>query len=207
MAWKRIGRYWWLMVLVAGLMVGGCELGDDDDDDESDTSGGGGGDTEQSADTQEDKDETDETDTSEEDNADDTGDVSLGSVKWLHSNVSGWDQTANLSVSFSGGMIRLNYDKAKEWPSVNVDGTDVNANPWVFVKLNGRWYGATFEWLRPGQTSKPTTTVNGDHIKRSPLDSWSPVSGERYGFMVSGLARTDVRNVKERSNVVMATWP
>jgi hypothetical protein len=47
----------------------------------------------------------------------------------------------------------------------------------------------------------------GDHIKIPPLSGWHPASGERIGLMVSGLARTQQRNVKERSNVVMVTWP
>ncbi len=32
-------------------------------------------------------------------------------------------------------------------------------------------------------------------------------SGETYGFMVSGLARTGERNVLERTPVVMVRWP
>ena len=47
----------------------------------------------------------------------------------------------------------------------------------------------------------------GDHIKVSPLSSWRPKKGERIGIMVSGLARTQMRSVRERSNVYMVTWP
>ncbi len=124
-------------------------------------------------------------------------------VRWLHTDVSGWAQTASLSARVSGGSIILNYDKARVWPEVN----GLNANPWVFVHRDGTWYAATFEWLRGGQTSKPTSTVAGDHIKRSPLNNFRPVSGETYGFMVSGLARDRTRNVQERSNVSMVRWP
>lgn len=125
-------------------------------------------------------------------------------VVWLHENVSGWAQTSSLNVSIGGGSITLNYDKAKVWPARN----GVNANPWVFVFRDGRWYAATFEWLRFGQTTKPTSTVRGDHIKKPPLNNFHPVSGEVYGFMVSGLARDNsTRNVRERTNVVMMRWP
>ncbi len=133
--------------------------------------------------------------------------IDLSTVEWLHSDVSGWSRTASLSVTISSSTITLDYDKASDWPGVDVNGTSLNANPWIFVYQGGVWYAATFEWLRPGQTSKPTYTVAGDHIKVSPLDNFSPVSGTQYGFMVSGLARTSTRNVEERSNVVMATWP
>jgi hypothetical protein len=81
----------------------------------------------------------------------------------------------------------------------------------VIVKWrDGKWYAATFEWLRPGQTSKPVGVLDGskgDHIKRSPLSNWRPRKGERFGIMVSGLARGGARNVSERTNVQMVTWP
>ena len=128
-----------------------------------------------------------------------------GTVKFLHTDVSSWPVTASLNASV-GGTINMPYSKAKVWPSV--DG--VNANPWVFVNLNGQWYAATFEWLRQGQTSKPKGVLDGsmgDHIKVPPLNRWRPRSGERIGLMVSGLARTKMRNVQERSNVSMVTWP
>lgn len=133
---------------------------------------------------------------------------SLGSVRWLHTNVSGWPETASLSsVSVGGSSITLNYNKANSWPGVNHAGARVNANPWIFVNQGGTWYGATWEWLRVGQKTKATSSVHGSHIKKSPLTGFSPQSGETYGFMVSGLARDSKRNVKERSNVVMIRWP
>lgn len=127
-----------------------------------------------------------------------------GPIHWLHTDVSGWAQTATLNASVGGGTIHMPYSQARAWPAV--DG--VNANPWVIVNLNGQWYAGTFEWLRHGQTAKPMSVLSGGgHIKVPPLSSWRPRSGERIGLMVSGLARTSMRNVKERSNVVMVTWP
>ena len=132
----------------------------------------------------------------------------LSGVRWLHTDVSGWSETVSLrSVRVSGGTITLDYDKAKSWPGRDHAGAYVNANPWIFVHRDGTWYAGTWEWLRHGQTSKSVRSVNGDHIKKSPLNSFSPRSGERYGFMVSGLARDRARNVRERTNVVMVTWP
>ncbi len=129
-----------------------------------------------------------------------------GSIKWLHTDVSSWPQTASLSASVGGGTISMPYTKSRVWSAV--DG--VNANPWVIVNLNGQWYAATFEYFRFGQTSKPKGVLDGslgDHIKVSPLNGWRPRSGERFGLMVSGLARAQQRNVRERSNIVMVTWP
>lgn len=130
--------------------------------------------------------------------------IDLSKVRWLHADVSGWPVTSKLEVSLSGGTVRLSHDKASVWP---VSG-DVAANPWVFVKIDGQWTAATFEWMRKGQTTKPHKTVAGDHIKRAPLSgNWKPTSGEEYGWMVSSLARDNRRTVNERTNVVLARWP
>lgn len=133
-------------------------------------------------------------------------------VVWLHTDVSSWKQTSVLkSVSTTASTITLNYDKYRSWPgrtvTASAGGTiSVNANPWIFVQRDDKWYAATFEWMKFGQVTKNKYAVNGDHIKLPPLSNFSPRAGEVYGFMVSGLARTSSRNVKERSNVVMFKW-
>ncbi len=129
-------------------------------------------------------------------------------VRWLHTDVSGWPVTTTLHARISGGSVILSYDKARVWPGRDLpEGSNLNANCWIFVQRDGVWYAATWEWLRVGQTSKPTSAVHGNQIKKSPLNNFQPVSGETYGFMVSGLARTNARNIQERSNVVMLIWP
>lgn len=133
-----------------------------------------------------------------------TDPIDLSKVEWLHTDVSKWKQTATLrSVSTGGGKIRLDYNKAHTWP---VGKEDLNANPWIFVKQDGKWLAATWEWMRKGQTSKSISAVAGDHIKKSELANFKPKTGETYGFMVSGLARDHHTNVQERTNVVMYKW-
>lgn len=132
-------------------------------------------------------------------------------VQWLHTDVSQWRQTATLDVSVRSTTITLNYNKANTWPGIQVTASTggqirVNANPWIFVQRNGTWYAATFEWLTVGQTVKAVRAVQGDHIKVPPLNTFVPVHGEVYGFMVSGLARDSRRNVQERSEVKMYRW-
>ncbi|HEY8241679.1 MAG TPA: VCBS repeat-containing protein [Kiritimatiellia bacterium] len=130
--------------------------------------------------------------------------ANFAGVEWLHTDVSTWKQTAKLTVSLTSSQIILNYDKANVWPPV--DG--LVGNPWIFVpKTGGGWYAATFEWMRPGQTAKSLSSVDGSHIKKEPLQNFKPVSGTWYGFMVSGLCRDSKRNVYERSNVYMLKWP
>ena len=128
-------------------------------------------------------------------------------LRWLHTDVSAWPATATLHDVRIGNRIEMPYDKATVWPGRDHVGAHVNANPWVIVRHKGQWYAATWEWLRFGQQDKAAAALEPGHIKRRELDDWTPVSGERYGFMVSGLARDHVRNVSERSNVVWTTWP
>ena len=129
-------------------------------------------------------------------------------VVWLHTDVSSWAQTANLdSVTVSSSTVCLDYDKASVWPGLDHVGAFVNANPWIFVYQDGTLYAATWEWMRYAQTCKNRSSVAGDHIKQDPLWGFAPQSGTYYGFMVSGLARDSVRNVYERSQVVLVQWP
>jgi hypothetical protein len=139
------------------------------------------------------------------------GPPDLSQVTWLHTDVSGWDDSAVLSsVQISSDQICLDHDQADVWPVYDLSGTEVAGNPWIFIWERDRWYAATWEWLRPGQTCKARYAVAGDHIKQSPFGAssgWEPVSGVTYYFMVSGLARGSERNVAQRTNLVPAVWP
>ncbi len=82
-------------------------------------------------------------------------------------------------------------------------------NAWVFAQIDGAWYATTWEWLRPGQTSKTTNPLQGGkgYIQHEPVRSWRPQSGELIGLMVSTPARTAERTINERSNVSLVVWP
>ena len=135
--------------------------------------------------------------------------IDLNKVKWLHTDVSDWAVTATLrAIKIGETTVTVDYDKACVWPGESADGGEpVNANPWVFVKQDGIWYAATWEWMKVCQTVKGLIAVDGSHIKVPPLDTWHPESGETYYFMVSGLARQTQRNVLERSNLLKVVWP
>ena len=105
------------------------------------------------------------------------------------------------------GRIGRHGEADRKAYGVPRDGVDVVGNPWIIVEYQGTWYAATWEWLRPGQECKSRSAVNGDHIKHEPLRNWSPKSGERYWFMVSGLARSSHRNAEQRTNLVEVVWP
>jgi hypothetical protein len=129
----------------------------------------------------------------------------LRQVTWLDPDVSSWPETSRItSATIDNPPICIRHTKAGQWP---VKG-GAEGNPWIFVNRDGRWYGATYEWLAPGQVCKGLTRDTiGPHIGRSPLTGWRPRSGEVVGLMVSTLARFRPEAARERSNVVMVRWP
>ena len=129
-------------------------------------------------------------------------------VIFLHPDVSNWEQAATLhSVNIDNRTISMPYTHSRIWPGYDFDNMTLNANPWVIAKRNGKWYAATWEWLRFGQEAKASSAVEGGHIKRREFDGWRPQSGEKLGFFVSGLVRGRERNVSERTNIVWVNWP
>ena len=138
--------------------------------------------------------------------------IDLSTVVWLHTNVSSWPQTSTItSTTIGAPPICINHTKVGKWPTGDFSGSGaiVDSNVWVFAKIGGTWYAATWEWLRAGTTCKDLggsdfkTHVNGV----APLSSWTPKSGEQIGLMVSTPARLGVPGIKERTNVVLRTWP
>jgi len=138
----------------------------------------------------------------------------LSKVTWLHTDVSKWPVTHKLTVNVGAGLICLEFGGSATWPTATIPhrsgayNIKVNANPWVFVYRNGRWYGGTWEWMVPNGTCKNKSSVEGGHIKQPGLIDWDPVSGETYYFMVSSIARgANLNNYQARTNVVAVKWP
>jgi hypothetical protein len=128
----------------------------------------------------------------------------LSDVKWLHTNVSSWAETSIITSVHVSSQICIEHTKAGKWPVL--DG--VEGNPWVFAQVNGRWYAATYEWLRPGQICKFVDANSlGPNTGEEPLSSWRPRKGELVGFMVSTHARFGKQTIAERSNIVVIPWP
>ena len=152
----------------------------------------------------------------------DVSDFNINNVTWIHTNVSQWPETSRITkVSIKeSGEVCIHHSKSQVWPAGQALGMSLTGNPWIIVKLNGRYYAGIWEWLRPGQECKmghfqygiaglylhPTHSLP-KHIKREPLNSWVPRGGTIVGFMVSGLARDNSRSVMERSNVHWVMLP
>lgn len=135
--------------------------------------------------------------------------LDLAAVEWLHENVSRWPVTSKITdVRIDADSISISHSKSGQWPALDYNGVAVEGNPWVFVNRGGKWYAATYEWLRPGQTEKRVSARDiGANIKVEPLASWQPRPGELVGFMVSTPARDGNRTSNERTNVVLTAWP
>jgi hypothetical protein len=132
--------------------------------------------------------------------------LDLSQVTWLHHNVSSWSRTSTITgVSIGDPPICIEHTKSGAWPVVDA----IEGNPWVFARVGGKWYAATYEWLRPGQECKQISAGSiGPHTKKPPLENWQPKSGETIGLMVSTPARSGPDGPKhERSNVVLVKWP
>jgi len=135
-------------------------------------------------------------------------------ITWIENmDVSGWPVTSNLaSVTLSGGQICMDYDMRDVWPStfVGANNVEVVANAWVIAEHNGQWYGKTWEWMRPGQTCKTSSSVNGAHTGAWPFapgESFQPTPGVTYYFMVSTPARFgSIMTIAERTNLVPIVW-
>ncbi|MBP9822093.1 MAG: hypothetical protein KBC81_01455 [Candidatus Pacebacteria bacterium] len=136
--------------------------------------------------------------------------IDINQVKWGDADVSRWEETSKLSsVNIGEDAIYLNYDKANDWPGIDPNiGAEANATAWIFIHKEDGWHAATFDWLRPRQVQKDTSNIRcgGSDGTLHGLQGFAPIMGETYGFMVSGLARNEVRNVEERTNIVMRAW-
>jgi len=131
-------------------------------------------------------------------------------VTWIGPDVGGWAVTSELDVSVNGPTINVPHTKRNSWPisSRFAASERVNASMWGFVKLGTRWHAGTWEFLRVGSTTRSTATYGGPGHFRPPIGTFRPRNGEIYGFMVSCVARDDLRgnNCRERSNVVLWRW-
>jgi hypothetical protein len=140
--------------------------------------------------------------------------IPLNQVTWRHGDVSMWAQTSTVtSATVGNNTVCVNHTHARIWPYCDDrEGgkMGVSANPWVFAKFNGRWYAATYEFLRPGVTCKDIENWPagwGKQTSSGPFnDGWIPQPGEQVGLMASTCLRGGAFGpAYERSNVVLIT--
>jgi hypothetical protein len=143
----------------------------------------------------------------------------MSELVWLHApDAADWDVTSTISeVTFDPQgtddvtRICFPHSKAGKW---KVSGAG-EGNVWVIAEVDGTWYAATWDYIRPGQICKSANGFTWNsrrdgifaHTQRLPLEGRVPRSGDRIGIMVSGFARTSQRTVLEKSNIFMTVWP
>ena len=120
------------------------------------------------------------------------------------SQVKSWPIGASMNLSIGGGLINMPYSATNSWPGITIYGTVVNANAWGIVKEGGVWKAGTWEWLRPGQTTKNLSSFRSGHFKS--IGTVPLRNGDLYGFFVSGTVRSGQVNTARRSNYVVWEW-
>jgi hypothetical protein len=138
-------------------------------------------------------------------------DIDPNAVIYIHRKIANWAVTSTITgITITSHEICLDHTAAGRWPTSILGDIRVEGNTWVFAKFGGVWYGATYDWLRPGQTCKAVTgdELGPDQIRRAPMDgSWAPRTGDEIGFAVSTRARDEVEAGEERTNIKVIRWP
>lgn len=134
----------------------------------------------------------------------------LSEITLLHApDVFDWPATSQVTDASTTGDICVFHTMAGKWPTFQDEPEFPvgEGNPWVIAEVNGRWFAATYEWLRVGQQCKGVTQDNwGPHTKKAPLDSWRPQRGELIGLFMSTRARDRGRTSNERTDVVWVKY-
>ena len=137
--------------------------------------------------------------------------------------INSWAKTSEITdikINIENGQICISHTKAGEWtPTQNVDSASVEdpveGNAWVIIPLDGKGYAAPYDWLGAGEPCHMLDVETLDNLYEqlpqrtdvSELERWKPLPGDKIGFLVSGLAKNDLKNVEERSNMLVVTLP
>jgi hypothetical protein len=138
-------------------------------------------------------------------------DIDATQVNYIHRNIARWDITSTITdITITRSEICIDHTAAGRFPTSILGDIRVEGNTWVFAKFGGQWFGATYDWLRPGQVCKAVTgdELGVDQIRRAPMDgNWAPRTGDEIGFAVSTRARDEVEAGEERTNIKVIRWP
>ena len=132
------------------------------------------------------------------------------------SNIANWPATARVtSAVATPGEVCVDHTHMGSWPGTiffDEPGVLVQGNQWMFAFINGRWYGGSGRWYRPGQACKG---INNDPFSgtfympgNAPLNGYEPRAGDLIGLMSSTPNRfyPSMATVDQRSNVVVVRW-
>jgi hypothetical protein len=147
-------------------------------------------------------------------------DFDENNIIWLHTDVSGWDVTSTVTAShINYTELCVFHTMAGQWPEVlgifpEEPEAPMEGNIWVIARVDGLWYAATFDYLRPGDECKyedfsPAGEGPGPSTFGAvPLSTWLPQTGEPVWMFMSTVARhKPLGPVHERSDYVLLIWP
>ena len=125
-------------------------------------------------------------------------------------------QTARVtSASADPGEVCVDHTHMGSWPGTTFfdePGVLVQGNQWMFAFIDGRWYGGSGRWFRPGQACKGISNdpFTGTFYMpgNTPLNSYQPRVGDLIGLMSSTPNRfyPSMATIDQRSNVVLVRF-
>ena len=141
--------------------------------------------------------------------------IDASAVTYLHRNIANWPITSTVTrITIRNNGICVYHTGAGTFPTSKLgapgEEIDVEGNVWVFSQFGTRWYGATWDYLRPGQQCKSESTdaLGVDQIRKPPMDhTWKPKSGDKLCFAASARARDHVQAGRVRSNIACTIKP
>ncbi len=140
-----------------------------------------------------------------------TATIVLGSA-----DVANWPVTAQVtSASANWSEVCIYHSTLSSWPSTAFfdDPAElVQGNQWMFAFINGKWYGGSGRWFRPGQ---PCKGISADPFsgtfyqdQTEPLRSYVPRVGDMIGLMATTPNRfwPAMSTLNQRTNVVLVPF-
>lgn len=127
--------------------------------------------------------------------------------------ISKWPETGKIIYAERiGDQVCVDWEGTR-WPSVAFFGdpnTLVVANQWIFVPINGVWYGGSGHWVRPNQVCKGEMDEKYfvDAFKSPPFDTLVLNRGDTFAVMMTTPARAypDMKTFDERTDSAILQW-
>jgi hypothetical protein len=144
--------------------------------------------------------------------------LSQATVHNSPSDVARWPATSTLTrLDLMPSGVHVESTKQGSWPDVTPPGWSgpLQYTIWIVLRINGQWHtSGCIEYWRGlyengGPVGQYAQNWYYDPIRWGPMSGHQPAPGEQVGFFVTA---GDARNngptaVKERSNVVMVSFP
>jgi hypothetical protein len=117
--------------------------------------------------------------------------------------IGAWPKTSTPTYVFArDGRVVVEHSQAGRWPVVPYENIVVEGAIWTIAPEGDHWRAATWDRLRPGQTTKDLAAGEYQKPYALDLDGWVPKAGDVVGYLVSTPARMDERGPRnERSPV------